>query len=56
MATTASASVHFKLIFFVPPYALVACKAAISAAGAGRYPSPGNYIEFCFTTLGTDKF
>jgi len=47
---------RFKLIFFVPPPALAACKSAIFAAGAGRYPGPGNYTECCWTTLGTGQF
>lgn len=47
---------RFKLIFFVPPSALEACKTAIFAAGAGRYPGPGNYTECCWTTLGTGQF
>ena len=47
---------RFKLIFFVPPSALEACKTAIFAAGAGRYPSPGNYTECCWTSLGTGQF
>jgi hypothetical protein len=47
---------RFKLIFFVPPSALEACKAAIFAAGAGCYPGPGNYTECCWTFLGTGQF
>jgi len=47
---------RFKLIFFVPPSALEACKAAIFAAGAGRYPGPGNYTECCWTAHGTGQF
>lgn len=46
----------FKLIFSVPVSSLEACKAAIFAAGAGRYPGPGNYTECCFTTMGTGQF
>ena len=41
---------RFKLIFFVPPASLSACKSAIFAAGAGRYPGPGNYTECGFTS------
>src|SRR5271155_5571868 len=52
MATLVSAAPRFKLVFFVPPSALVACKAAIFAAGAGRYPGPGNYTECCWTAMG----
>jgi hypothetical protein len=47
---------RFKLIFYVPPSSLAACKAAIFAAGAGRYPGSGNYTECCWTTLGTGQF
>ena len=47
---------RFKLIFFVPLTALAACKSAIFAAGAGRYPGPGNYTECCWIVLGTGQF
>ena len=47
---------RFKLVFFVPPANLGACKAAIFAAGAGRYPGPGNYTEVCWTAQGTGQF
>ncbi|EGE00257.1 Structural toxin protein RtxA [Trichophyton interdigitale] len=47
---------RFKLIFHVPTAALEACKTAIFAAGAGKYPGPGNYTECCFTTVGTGQF
>jgi hypothetical protein len=47
---------RFKLIFFVPPSALAACKSAVFAAGAGRYPGPGNYTECCWIALGTGQF
>lgn len=46
----------YKLIFHVPPAALEACKQAIFAAGAGRYPGSGNYTECCFTVFGTGQF
>ena len=46
----ATALQRFKLIFFVPPAFLSACKAAIFAAGAGRYPGSGNYTECGFTS------
>lgn len=46
----------FKLIFFVPPTALNACKTAIFAAGAGKYPGPGGYTECAFTSKGTGQF
>jgi hypothetical protein len=47
---------RFRLIFFVPPSALEACKTAIFAAGAGRYPGPGKYTECCWTSIGTGQF
>src|ERR1700753_4421554 len=47
---------RFKLVFFVPPLALAACKSAIFAAGAGRYPGAGNYTECCWTAMGTGQF
>jgi hypothetical protein len=56
MATIVSATTRFKLVFSVPPAALEACKAAVFAAGAGRYPGPGNYTECCWTTMGTGQF
>jgi hypothetical protein len=56
MSNTTPASLHFKLVFLVPPAALAACKAAVFAAGAGRYPGPGNYTECCWTTMGTGQF
>lgn len=46
----------YKLIFFVPPTSLSACKSAIFNAGAGRYPGPGNYTEACFQSQGTGQF
>ena len=55
MATVVSVA-RFKLVFNVPPSALEACKAAIFAAGAGRYPGPGNYTECCWTAMGTGQF
>ncbi|KAK4205076.1 GTP cyclohydrolase 1 type 2/Nif3 [Triangularia verruculosa] len=47
---------RFKLIFFVPTSHLEQCKAAIFAAGAGRYPGPGNYTECCWTSIGIGQF
>ncbi|KAF2144522.1 uncharacterized protein K452DRAFT_295955 [Aplosporella prunicola CBS 121167] len=47
---------RFKLVFFTPASALPAVKAAIFAAGAGRYPGPGNYTECCFTQPGIGQF
>jgi hypothetical protein len=46
---------QFKLVFFVPPAALEACKTAVFAAGAGRYPG-GKYTECCWTSSGTGQF
>lgn len=51
-----SATARFKLIFYVPESSLKACKTAIFAAGAGRYPGPGNYTECCWTVMGTGQF
>ena len=51
-----SAVARFKLVFFVPLSSLAACKTAIFAAGAGRYPGQGNYTECCWTALGTGQF
>lgn len=48
----ATASKHFKLAFRVPASHLEACKTAVFAAGAGRYPGVGNYTECCFTVMG----
>ncbi|KAI4210674.1 MAG: hypothetical protein LQ351_006448 [Letrouitia transgressa] len=56
MAIAVSAAARFKLVFFVPEPALKACKTAIFAAGAGRYPGPGNYTECCWTAMGTGQF
>ncbi|KAF2470456.1 uncharacterized protein BDR25DRAFT_34994, partial [Lindgomyces ingoldianus] len=53
MATTIQ---KFKLIFFVPQSSLSACKTAIFAAGAGRYPGPGGYTECCFVSKGLGQF
>ena len=52
----ASSLTRFSLIFYAPPAAVEACKAAIFAAGAGRYPGPGKYTEVCYTTVGTGQF
>ena len=40
----------------MPKTALEACKAAIFAAGAGRYPGPGGYTECCWAVVGTGQF
>ncbi|CAG8961568.1 hypothetical protein HYFRA_00006102 [Hymenoscyphus fraxineus] len=51
-----AAVTRYKLIFFVPPSSLEACKAAIFAAGAGRYPGSGGYTECCWVAFGTGQF
>ena len=57
MATPTAALQRFKLVFFTPPSAAAACKRAIFAAGAGRYPGPGGYTECAWTSsLGTGQF
>ncbi len=56
MAKVVPTTVRFKLVFFAPESALKACKNAIFAAGAGRYPGPGNYTECCWTAMGTGQF
>ncbi len=55
MATIVSAAAKFRLVFFMPVHALEACKAAIFAAGAGRYPSE-NYTECCWTVSCSGQF
>lgn len=50
-----TAATKFRLIFFAPLPALEACKAAIFATGAGRYPG-GKYTECCWTVLGHGQF
>jgi len=47
---------RYKLVFFAPPAALPACKKAIFATGAGRYPGQGSYTEVGFASLGTGQF
>ncbi|KAF5232914.1 hypothetical protein FANTH_12761 [Fusarium anthophilum] len=47
---------RFRLVFNVPTLSLAQCKEAIFAAGAGRYPGPGNYTECCWTVVGTGQF
>lgn len=50
------ASFRFTLTFYVPASAVSACKAAIFAAGAGRYPGSGGYTECCWSSVGTGQF
>lgn len=55
MATNVSPG-RFKLVFFAPPSALGACKAAIFATGAGCLSGQGKYSECCWTVTGTSQF
>lgn len=52
-ASAASATTRYKLVFHAPVAAAAACKQAVFAAGAGRYP---NYSECAFTVVGTGQF
>ena len=56
MATISTAVARFRLVFNVPLSALESCKSAIFAAGAGRYPGPGEYTECCWIVVGTGQF
>jgi len=47
---------RFEFIFFVSPSHLSACKLAVFAAGAGRYPGPSGYRECCFASRRTGQF
>ncbi|POR39689.1 Structural toxin protein RtxA [Tolypocladium paradoxum] len=47
---------RYSLVFYAPPAAVAACKAAVFRAGAGRYPGPGNYTECCWSAAGTGQF
>jgi hypothetical protein len=47
--------VRYKLVFFVPNAALLACKSAIFSVGAGRFPT-GDYSQCHWQTLGTGSF
>lgn len=49
----ATAATRYKLIFHAPLTAVAACKQAIFAAGAGKYPK---YSEVAFTVVGTGQF
>ena len=55
-ASASQAVARFKLVFYAPPAALAACKAAIFDAGAGRYPGPGSYTECGWATVETGQF
>ncbi|KAM0466410.1 hypothetical protein ACHAP7_012269 [Fusarium lateritium] len=52
----ASSLGRFSLVFYVPPANAAAVKAAIFAAGAGRYPGPGGYTECAWQAMGTGQF
>ncbi|RDA96306.1 hypothetical protein CP533_1599 [Ophiocordyceps camponoti-saundersi (nom. inval.)] len=52
----ASPLARYTLVFYAPPAAVTACKAAIFRAGAGRYPGSGNYTECCWSASGTGQF
>jgi len=52
----ASSLARYTLVFYAPPAAVAACKAAIFGAGAGRYPGAGNYTECCWSAAGTGQF
>ncbi|KAF3084528.1 hypothetical protein TWF706_000747 [Orbilia oligospora] len=54
--TTKDCKRQWILTFYTPRSSLEACKAAVFAAGAGRYPEPGNYTECCWTTFGTGQY
>ncbi|KAF3919796.1 hypothetical protein ABW20_dc0109182 [Dactylellina cionopaga] len=54
--TTSSALSRYKLIYFVPIENLEKTKHAIFAAGAGRYPGPGNYTECAWVSIGTGQY
>ncbi|KAL5620956.1 hypothetical protein FOBRF1_004202 [Fusarium oxysporum] len=51
-----ASTTRFRLVFNVPKLSLAQCKEAIFAAGADRYPGPGNYTECCWTVIGTGQF
>lgn len=55
MSSTSDIPDRYKLVFFVPPENLDACKEAIFATGAGSFPG-GKYTKCCFETLGTGQF
>lgn len=46
----------FTFVFYAPSTAVAACKKAIFATGAGRYPGPGAYTECCWTAQGMGQF
>lgn len=56
MAAASASLRKFRPIFFAPSSSIAACKEAVFAAGAGRYPGPGSYTECCWTTMGNGQF
>ncbi|CAK7245859.1 MAG: hypothetical protein STHCBS139747_007463 [Sporothrix thermara] len=50
-SSTMAAPTKYQLSFYVPLANVEACKAAIFAAGAGRFPGQGNYTECCYTIV-----
>ena len=59
MAALAETEANFKILANVSSDVISfnsACKSAIFAAGAGRYPGPGGYTECAFTTKGIGQF
>ncbi|KAJ1334075.1 structural toxin protein (hemagglutinin/hemolysin) RtxA [Microdochium nivale] len=52
-AAAATHDVRYKFVFFAPQADAAACRTAVLAAGAGRFP---NYTDVCFTTLGAGQF
>lgn len=55
MTSTTNTATRYKLIFFVPPDSLEACKSAVFSVGAGTFPG-GKYAQCCFETSGTGQF
>ncbi|KAJ5921182.1 adenosine deaminase [Penicillium verhagenii] len=55
MSSSAPVPDRYKLVFFVPPSDLEACKEAIFAVGAGSFPG-GIYTKCCFQTIGQGQF
>lgn len=52
----AETTTRYRLVFHVPVDHIAEVKAAVFAAGAGRFPGPGNYTDCCFTVIGTGQF
>ncbi|KAL2073711.1 hypothetical protein VTL71DRAFT_11037 [Oculimacula yallundae] len=54
-AKLSATAAKFKLVFHTPIHSLEPCKAAVFAAGAGRYPG-GKYTEVCWSVTGKGQF